>query len=559
MMLRTLLALTAACARAKKKEPPKTVALVSFAAPWDYGPYSHQLRELSTYWLKTHHVVWIGLSGTVDKIQYGAPKISPRVGYRGAGMAQDPVKKVSKLNRIFEQEGIDFCITLCDLNNVGGDEAFGIPAIAWFPSHTGELDLASAHALRAYDAVAALSPSDARSIGRELPSKRVARIPHVVDGRSHVSIKDRDQLRKKWNIPLNAFVPVMAFGNYASDDRKGVDVAALAYADFCRSYQKPSYLYVRAVTINASIGHRMAASLPVSVMFRAAGVPQSRYFVDTVERAYAESLEVIAFADVLLHPSRSEGFGMLVLEAQHIGLPVITTKRGAMKDYTMHGISVKPLQREWLNIGYVATPDVGGVADALRSVANGTCCSLNGERERAVDVVSNSMSRQAVGANFDDLLNTIKERPLLPSILRYGSTSCGVIEEQDHEWVVVADKQHVLDAHALKTAIEDLNLREDTPSIVVVKTLELYDKVASPFDAASVLNIRPVALARAGDLKRAMGAVSSSTPIDRAVDAAVAQLVKRADPADVLLDVIAARRWVDPVNNPRWNARPAGL
>ena len=51
--------------------------------------------------LSTHHVVWIGLSGTVDRIQYGAPKISPLVGYRGAGMSKDPVKKVSKLNRIF--------------------------------------------------------------------------------------------------------------------------------------------------------------------------------------------------------------------------------------------------------------------------------------------------------------------------------------------------------------------------------------------------------------------------------------------------------------------------
>ena len=52
------------------------------------------------------------------------------------------------------------------------------------------------------------------------------------------------------------------------------------------------------------------------------------------------STQVVALADVLLHPSRSEGFGMLVLEAQHIGVPVITTRRGAMKDYTMHGVSV---------------------------------------------------------------------------------------------------------------------------------------------------------------------------------------------------------------------------
>ena len=95
------LALVVAAATAAKKPPPKRVALVSFAAPWDYGPYAHQLRELAEHWLATHHVVWIGLSGTVDRIQYGAPKISPLVGYRGAGMSKDPVKKVSKLNRIF--------------------------------------------------------------------------------------------------------------------------------------------------------------------------------------------------------------------------------------------------------------------------------------------------------------------------------------------------------------------------------------------------------------------------------------------------------------------------
>ena len=114
----------------------------------------------------------------------------------------------------------------------------------------------------------------------------------------------------------------------------------------------------------------------------------------------------------------------------------------------------------------------------------------------------------------------------------------------------------VLDAHALATAIEDLNSR-DAPPLVVVKTLELFDKVASPFDSESLLNVRPVALARAGELKRAMEQAASS--MDRAVDEAVRSLIKRASSQDILLDVIAARRWVDPINNPNWNARPAGL
>ena len=114
----------------------------------------------------------------------------------------------------------------------------------------------------------------------------------------------------------------------------------------------------------------------------------------------------------------------------------------------------------------------------------------------------------------------------------------------------------VLDAHALATAIEDLNSR-DAPPLVVVKTLELFDKVASPFDSESLLHVRPVALARAGELKRAMEQAASS--MDRAVDEAVRSLIKRASSQDILLDVIAARRWVDPINNPNWNARPAGL
>ena len=62
-----------------------------------------------------------------------------------------------------------------------------------------------------------------------------------------------------------------------------------------------------------------------------------------------------------------------------------------MKDYDARRSRRGPRQRR-LNIGYVATPDVR-VAEALRGVANGMCCDLNGEKQRAIDVVTNSMSR----------------------------------------------------------------------------------------------------------------------------------------------------------------------
>ena len=75
-----------------------------------------------------------------------------------------------------------------------------------------------------------------------------------------------------------------------------------------------------------------------------------------------------AMADVCLHASKTEGFGLNVLEAQLIGTPVVTTAFGAMADFTRYGLSVPPVQHEWVMGGRVATPHVPGIADALASV-----------------------------------------------------------------------------------------------------------------------------------------------------------------------------------------------
>ena len=55
-------------------------------------------------------------------------------------------------------------------------------------------------------------------------------------------------------------------------------------------------------------------------------------------RSYDDSLRLMAVADVLLQPSKVEGFGMPVLEAQLLGTPVVTTAWGAMADYTRCGV-----------------------------------------------------------------------------------------------------------------------------------------------------------------------------------------------------------------------------
>jgi hypothetical protein len=65
-----------------------TVVVASYACPWDYGPYSQQLRELAGYWADQHDVVWVGLSGKAKNTQRGAERgtcIETRVSTRETG------------------------------------------------------------------------------------------------------------------------------------------------------------------------------------------------------------------------------------------------------------------------------------------------------------------------------------------------------------------------------------------------------------------------------------------------------------------------------------------
>jgi glycosyltransferase involved in cell wall biosynthesis len=69
--------------------------------------------------------------------------------------------------------------------------------------------------------------------------------------------------------------------------------------------------------------------------------------------------DLLNAADVFVHPSRWEGFGIAVLEAMRSGLPVIASRAGALPELVDHGVS-----------GLLAEPeDVGTLAGCMLSLA----------------------------------------------------------------------------------------------------------------------------------------------------------------------------------------------
>jgi hypothetical protein len=120
-------------------------------------------------------------------------------------------------------------------------------------------------------------------------------------------------------------------------------------------------------------------------------------------------------AQVCLHPSKTEGFGLNVLECQLMGTPVITTKTAAMADYTVNGEAVPYRQTEWLAGGMVATPDVDGVAAALHRLRARPKREADAAAAKAKAWLEATFSSAAVAAGMDALLADVLAKPPAPA------------------------------------------------------------------------------------------------------------------------------------------------
>jgi glycosyltransferase involved in cell wall biosynthesis len=74
-----------------------------------------------------------------------------------------------------------------------------------------------------------------------------------------------------------------------------------------------------------------ASGLPIQELIQIIGLPEDSYILRTEILEPNAAWELLMLADTLLMPSKSEGFGLPMLEAQIMGVPVVTTRFGAMR------------------------------------------------------------------------------------------------------------------------------------------------------------------------------------------------------------------------------------
>lgn len=200
---------------------------------------------------------------------------------------------------------------------------------------------------------------------------KAAYVPHAIDTELFAWKDNKQEAREHLGIPPDVFLVTTVAANKGYPPRKSWPELLSAFARFrenhldallyCHTSKKPrgssgAGIYFDPLIRELRIPRNSIAFPDQGAL--AVGVPDS-----DIAMIYQAS-------DVMLLPSRGEGCGLPILEAEACGCPVIVQNCSAMPELVVNGVIIEPLQRQWLpQLGYWwAIPSVERIVAALEAV-----------------------------------------------------------------------------------------------------------------------------------------------------------------------------------------------
>ena len=198
-------------------------------------------------------------------------------------------------------------------------------------------------------------------------------IPHAIDTKVFKTTEkihgtDGSVPARRWmGVPSDAYVVGMVSANKGTQDRKSFAESFLAMS-MVMEKRPDVWLYLHTEPTTAMTG------IDLRALLQATGVPMDRVkFVDSYSYRMGiprEALAAIYSAmDLLLAPSRGEGFGIPVVEAQSCGTPVVVSNATAQSELVGDGVAVD-VQPLWdaSQTSWWFTPQVPSIVDAVEQM-----------------------------------------------------------------------------------------------------------------------------------------------------------------------------------------------
>lgn len=377
------------------------ICFCSNASPWFFGPYGKQLKYLCEYFLKNNNYnVYYILLGN-----YTLPNNDSKIKYISNIKSINYMYLISDINKSLLKNNIDKLFFLSDLTNLCFDEEFKIPAFIWYPNHFAPINNVNREKLSYFHHIISLCETDKKQLQELYHDKSISMVPHIIDVEKPNNF-NKSNFRKEISFSDNDFIIFMNIGNYDTQNRKSLDTALFAFNDFVKNY-KNAILFIHTYDVRKiDVDNKFTPKdnfFEIDDLLTFLDIPSKniRIINDIIQPNLLVKYYLVS--DVYLQTSKSEGFGLPVLEAQKLGIPVITTDWGAMGDYNYNGIKVPPCQPLYDHTvrGIWCMPSIKGVLKALIKIYNN---NYENNSEEAVLLVTKNMSKTSVSSQIEKIL-----------------------------------------------------------------------------------------------------------------------------------------------------------
>jgi hypothetical protein len=199
-------------------------------------------------------------------------------------------------------------------------------------------------------------------------------INHAINSKDFYFTDNKYELRNKYGIEKNSFICLMIARNSEAFDRKGFLPQMTAFANFSKNKPNCKLMILENSTYSLEKGCLNLKKIAIDLNI----LSKIILINDSIHKTH-HIRELYNLSDVLLCASRSEGFGIPMVEAQFCNLKVITNKCTSMPANTYFGVCVEPRQISNIIRGENSwsIPCETGISEVLNDFYNNTLDKYN--------------------------------------------------------------------------------------------------------------------------------------------------------------------------------------
>ena len=300
---------------------------------------------------------------------------------------------------IFHQDMFSF-------QHISNNESFMAHSILFAPLHFYPLDKPNKLAMKHFEILVGLCDFGMNLMKENFPEKQINKIPLCVDLNTYnIGKNDKIYYKQKLGFNKQNFVCAIVSNNKEYVDRKAFLQNLKAFAMFQSKYNNARlYLHTRTTEVL----NLMSLLKKERVKFKYIKTcNQIKY--DSHGYSSNDVANILRGSDVLLSASKSEGFGIPIIEAQACGCPVITTNFSSMPELTVNGICTEYSKIEKYpddNNVYWAIPDEKNIYAALDTIYNWTLDVKEQNKEKGI-LFAQTFSKDILAKKIIELINNL--------------------------------------------------------------------------------------------------------------------------------------------------------